>query len=99
MFVDVSYLIDSDSRNFTTKKVISIFILWTFPLYVVTFQQHMHMEYITGPSAGFWKGGAGEGLVEGFPLPVIKNFFEKMEHFRGIWLILTSVLRSFDINS
>ena len=29
------------------------------------------------------KGCTGEGLVGGFPLPVVKNIFEKMEHFRG----------------
>ena len=26
--------------------MIAIFPLWTFHLYVATFQQHMHMEYI-----------------------------------------------------
>jgi len=55
--------------------------------------------YLQGRLQVCGKGGAGEGLVGGFPLPVVKKNFEKMEHFRGIWLILTSVLRSFDINS
>jgi hypothetical protein len=32
--------------SFTTKNIISIFPLWTFHLYIATFQQHMHMEYI-----------------------------------------------------
>jgi hypothetical protein len=26
--------------------MISIFPLWTFHLYVATFQQHLHMEYV-----------------------------------------------------
>jgi hypothetical protein len=30
------------SRNFTTKEMILIFSLWTFHLYVATFQQHLH---------------------------------------------------------
>jgi hypothetical protein len=34
-----------NERNFTTKKM--IFPLWTFHLYVRTFQQHLHMEYIS----------------------------------------------------
>jgi hypothetical protein len=34
-------------RNFTTKEVISIFPLWSFHLYVATFQQHLYMEYIS----------------------------------------------------
>ena len=29
-----------------TREMISIFPLWTFHLYVATFQQHLHMEYI-----------------------------------------------------
>jgi hypothetical protein len=29
-----------------TKEMISIFLLGTFHLYVATFQQHLHMEYI-----------------------------------------------------
>jgi hypothetical protein len=33
--------------NFTTKEMISIFPLWTLQLYVATFQQHLHMEYIS----------------------------------------------------
>jgi hypothetical protein len=32
-------------RTFTTKEMISIFPLWTFHLYVVTFSQHLNMEY------------------------------------------------------
>ena len=34
-------------RSFTTKDMISIFPLQTFHLYVATFQQHLHMEYIS----------------------------------------------------
>ena len=34
-----------------TSEMISIFPLWTFHLYVATFQQHLHMEYI---SQLFW---------------------------------------------
>ena len=30
----------------TTKEMISILPLWTFHLYVATFQQHLHVEYI-----------------------------------------------------
>ena len=30
-----------------TKEIISIFPLWTFHLYVATFQQHLYMEYIS----------------------------------------------------
>jgi hypothetical protein len=30
-------------RNFTTKEMISIFPIWTFQLFVATFQQHLHM--------------------------------------------------------
>jgi hypothetical protein len=39
---------DGFERNFTTKQTISTFPLWTFYVYVhvVTFQQHLHMEYI-----------------------------------------------------
>ena len=33
--------------KFSTKKMISIFPLWTFHSYVATFQQHLHMEYIS----------------------------------------------------
>ena len=32
---------------FTTKKIISIYQLLTFHLYVATFQLHRHMEYIS----------------------------------------------------
>jgi hypothetical protein len=32
-------------RNFTTKEM--SFPLWTFHLYVETFQQHLHIEYIS----------------------------------------------------
>jgi hypothetical protein len=34
-------------RHFTTKEMISIFPLWSFHLYVATFQQDWHMEYIS----------------------------------------------------
>jgi hypothetical protein len=34
-------------RCFTTKHIISIFPLWTFCLYVATFQQHLPIEYIS----------------------------------------------------
>jgi hypothetical protein len=30
-----------------TKEMISIFPLWTFHLYVATFQDHLHMEYLS----------------------------------------------------
>jgi len=33
--------------NFTTKEIISMFPLWTFHLYVVSFHQHLHMGYIS----------------------------------------------------
>jgi hypothetical protein len=45
-YFDLHFKIDSEGRlrtNFTTKEIISIFPLWTFHLYVATFQ---HMEYI-----------------------------------------------------
>ena len=35
-----------EERNFTTKENISIFLLWTFHLYIAPFQQHLHMEYL-----------------------------------------------------
>ena len=33
--------------SFTTKEMISIFTLWIFHLYIATFLQHLHMEYIS----------------------------------------------------
>ena len=36
-----------DKNETTTKETISMFPLWTFHLYVATFQQHLHREYIT----------------------------------------------------
>ncbi len=33
--------------NFMTKEMISIIPLWNFHLYVVTFQQHLYLEYIS----------------------------------------------------
>jgi hypothetical protein len=36
-----------DELNFTTKEMISIFPLWTFHLFVATFQQHLHVGYIS----------------------------------------------------
>ena len=38
---------DGKERKFTTQYTISIFPLWTFHLYVATFQQHLLMEYIS----------------------------------------------------
>jgi hypothetical protein len=46
-YLDRHIEIDSEERNFTTKEMISIFPLWSFHLYVATFQQHWHMEYIS----------------------------------------------------
>ena len=49
-YLDIHLEIDSEgllSRNFMTKEIISIFALWTFHLYVATFQQHLHVEYIS----------------------------------------------------
>ena len=37
------WLYEQNWRNFTTKKMLSIFPLWTFHLYVATFQYHLHM--------------------------------------------------------
>jgi hypothetical protein len=34
-------------RNFTTEELIKMFTLWTFHLYVATFQQHMHMRIMS----------------------------------------------------
>ena len=34
-------------KNLTTKEMISIFPLWTFHLYVATFQQQLHLEYVS----------------------------------------------------
>ena len=34
-------------RSFTTKVMIWIFPYWTFHLHVATFQQHLHMRYIS----------------------------------------------------
>jgi hypothetical protein len=50
-FVDLNLHRETDrggkERNFTTKKMISIFPFWMFHLYVATFQQHLHIEYIS----------------------------------------------------
>ena len=49
-YLDLHLEIDSEGRlrtKFKTKEMISIFPLWTFHLYVATFQQHLHMEYIS----------------------------------------------------
>ena len=53
-YLDIHLEIDSEGRLrkqlFTTKEMISIFPLWTFHLqnvYVATFQQRFHMEYIS----------------------------------------------------
>jgi len=35
-----------EKQLFTTKEMFSIFSLWTFHLYVATFQQHLYMEFI-----------------------------------------------------
>jgi hypothetical protein len=42
-YLDLHLEIDS----YGGKEIISIFSLWTFHLYVATFQQHLHMEYIS----------------------------------------------------
>jgi len=39
--------IEIDNRLITTKEMISIFPLWTFHLYIATFQWHLHVEYIS----------------------------------------------------
>ena len=49
-YLDLHLVIDSVGRLRTTlyeKGIISIFPLWTFHSYVATFQQHLHMEYIS----------------------------------------------------
>jgi hypothetical protein len=49
-YLDLHLEIDSEGRlrtKFYTKEIISIFPLWTFHLYVATFQQHLQMEYIS----------------------------------------------------
>ena len=48
-YLDLHLETDSEGWKwtFTTKEMISIFPLWTFHLYVVTLQQHLHMEYIS----------------------------------------------------
>ena len=48
--LDLHLEIDNEGRlrsNLTTKEMMSIFPLWTFLLYVATFQWHLHMEYIS----------------------------------------------------
>jgi hypothetical protein len=42
-YLDLHLEIDS----YGGKEIISIFSLWTFHLNVATFQQHLHMEYIS----------------------------------------------------
>ena len=37
----------ADNNETTTKEMISIFPLWTFHLYIATFQQLLHMVYIS----------------------------------------------------
>ena len=46
-FLDLLFQIDSEAQLRTTKNIISIFPLWTYHLYVATFQQHLQMEYIS----------------------------------------------------
>ena len=49
-YLDLHLQIDSDGRlrtHFTTKEMISIFPIWTFHVYLATFQHHLHMEYIS----------------------------------------------------
>ena len=49
-YLDLPLEIDSEWRLRTKlydKEIISIYPLWTFHLYVATFQQHLHMEYIS----------------------------------------------------
>ena len=49
-YLDIDLAIDNEGwigRICTTKEMISIFPLWIFNLYVATFQQHLHMEYIS----------------------------------------------------
>jgi hypothetical protein len=48
--LDIHIEIDSERRLRTKlydKEMISIFPLWTFHFYLATFQQHLHMEYIS----------------------------------------------------
>jgi hypothetical protein len=42
-YLDLHLEIDS----YGGKEIIPMFSLWTFHLYVATFQQHLHMEYIS----------------------------------------------------
>ena len=46
-YLDLHLQSDSEFRNFPIKEMISIFPLWTFHLYVATFQQHLYMECIS----------------------------------------------------
>jgi hypothetical protein len=49
-YLDLHLEIDNEGRliqNLETKEMISIFLLWTFHLCAATFQQHLHMEYIS----------------------------------------------------
>ena len=48
-YLDLHPEIDSDDwlrTNFATEEMISIFPLWTFLLYIATFHQLLHMEYV-----------------------------------------------------
>ena len=50
LYLDILLEIDRQGRVRTKlcdKDMISIFQLWTFHLYVITFQRHLHMEYIS----------------------------------------------------
>ena len=71
-----------------TKEIISIFPLWTFYLYVGTFQQHLHMEYLSPslsdiPEHDILDGGfllTRKLLSSEFLVVKLKSSFRKFYH-------------------
>jgi hypothetical protein len=71
-----------------TKEIIPIFPLWTFYLYVGTFQQHLHMEYLSPslsdiPEHDILDGGfllTRKLLSSEFLVVKLKSSFRKFYH-------------------
>jgi len=79
-YLDIHLEIGSEKRlerNLTIKEMISIFLLWTFHLYVATFQQHLHMEYISLSWYDILElvVPVRTSLIEG--LPLTRNYWAK----------------------
>ena len=73
--------------------MISIFPLWTFHLYVATFQQHLHMEYISLR----WYDIPDLWFLSGFPWQRVaanKEATEPRVPFDKVEVITSKILRS-----